>query len=193
MRKSNGARRSGACGVSPASGRITSSCPSIPTVGGVALDERIVRLTCPNDGSATPKHQTPNTKHQKNSKLQTPNRPSHFSEDWCLGFIWILVFGVWCFIPSPRSFPQTPATPQVAAQPRQEWPVNRQHEMINSAVLEFFVERFFVQPAIAPGGDERGARFGFLRAKHTAAQATPLRRVLQLHHHAIVFLREEFQ
>ena len=65
--------------------------------------------------------------------------------------------------------------------------------MINAAVLEFFVERFFVQPAIAPGGDERGARFGFLRAKHTATQATPLRRVLQLHHHAIVFLREEFQ
>src|SRR5439155_27364523 len=69
MRKRTGARRSGARGVSPASGKITSSCPSMPTVGGVGLEESTVSElgwseSCPNkvagqaDASTTVQRQT---------------------------------------------------------------------------------------------------------------------------------------
>jgi hypothetical protein len=44
------------------------------------------------------KHQTPNTKLQRNSKNQIPKPAyAYVFEVWSLGFIWCLVFGVWCF------------------------------------------------------------------------------------------------
>src|SRR5439155_16074954 len=43
------------------------------------------------------KHQTPNTKHQRNPKLQAPIRPlSVAGMVWSLRFGDYLVFGVWC-------------------------------------------------------------------------------------------------
>src|ERR1051325_247598 len=45
----------------------------------------------------TVKHQTPNTKHQKNTKPQIPTPPRPRFGASCLELFWSLVFGVWCF------------------------------------------------------------------------------------------------
>src|SRR6185369_7735314 len=50
------------------------------------------------------KHQTPNTKHQRSSKSQTPSVTSNVSVGfWRLEFLWCLVFGIWCFWPPMNS------------------------------------------------------------------------------------------
>jgi len=44
------------------------------------------------------KHQTPNTKHQNNPKLQTSNpQPDDCVGIWYLELLWSLVFGFWRF------------------------------------------------------------------------------------------------
>src|SRR6266700_3503030 len=48
----------------------------------------------------SPKRQAPNTRHTPNSKLQGANVAESIGI-WSLGFLWILVFGVWCFVLSP--------------------------------------------------------------------------------------------
>ena len=69
---------------------------------------------------AGPKHQTPNTKLQRNTNLQTPKAIpaalsqiclpakdvislADFSEVGSLGFLWVLDFGIWSFAFRPES------------------------------------------------------------------------------------------
>ncbi len=55
------------------------------------------RLNHPNE-TAHMKHQTPNTKHQINTKLQTPKQVPSVASRWSLVFGAYLVFGVWCVV-----------------------------------------------------------------------------------------------
>jgi hypothetical protein len=44
------------------------------------------------------KHQTPNSKHQRNPKFQAPNRGSRFElGTWSLELLWCLELGIWSF------------------------------------------------------------------------------------------------
>ena len=49
------------------------------------------------------KHQTPNPKEAPNLKLQYTCRTAVIGI-WCLGFLWSLVFGIWCFVLSPIAY-----------------------------------------------------------------------------------------
>src|SRR5437764_4098314 len=67
---------------------------------------------CGDVDHAAEKHQAPSTKHQGNSKLQSPRRArSDCLEAWLLVLPWGLVIGVWCFksvpppVPLPTEFP----------------------------------------------------------------------------------------
>jgi len=68
---------------------------------------RVLRLRHEEDRRK--KHQTPNTKHQINTRHQSPNsspRCDTFGRfgAWNLGLLWCLQLGVWCFsLFSPRS------------------------------------------------------------------------------------------
>src|SRR5688572_792065 len=94
MRNNIGARWSPGLVVNSATGNATSSCPSIPTVGGVEFEERTT------GACAKPKHQVPSTKHQTNTKRKAPGAVVGDVSVCSSELLWSLELGAGSFITS---------------------------------------------------------------------------------------------